>query len=116
MNTCPACSQPIAPNDLACPKCGITLHHGTATAGPASVGGKGLTIAAIVIFAGIGITLLVGFLGVYFFARLEVVAAPAAVPIPAGVPIRIDSEAEPDVDLNNPPIYFPTQEKPSERP
>jgi hypothetical protein len=30
MNSCPACSQAVSPNDLVCPKCGISLHHGTA--------------------------------------------------------------------------------------
>src|SRR6266478_8111048 len=63
MNTCPACSQPVGPNDVTCPKCGISLHPGTATAGPASSGAKGLSVVAIVVIAIVAIVLLVGCLG-----------------------------------------------------
>jgi hypothetical protein len=64
MNTCPACSQPISSNDLACPKCGISLNPGTATAGPASGGtGKGLSVAAVIVMGLVGAVLLLGCLG-----------------------------------------------------
>ena len=61
MNTCPACSQPVAPNELTCPNCAIGLHPGTATSGPAS-DGKGLSVVVIVIMGLIGIVFMLGFL------------------------------------------------------
>jgi hypothetical protein len=83
MNACPACSQPVAPSDLVCPKCGISLHPGTATAGPASGSGKGLSIVAIVVIAIVGIILLIGCLGLLgagvFFFR-------ASAPMPSATP------------------------------
>src|SRR5262245_30143182 len=63
MNACPACSQPVGPNDTVCPKCGISLHPGTATAGPAGGGGKGMSVVAIVVIAMIGVVVLVGWVG-----------------------------------------------------
>jgi hypothetical protein len=51
MNSCPACAKTVHPNDLVCPHCGINRHPGRATAGPAAGGGKGLSVAAIVIIA-----------------------------------------------------------------
>jgi hypothetical protein len=60
MNTCPACSQSVGPNDLTCPKCGISLHPGTATAGPASGGGQGLSVVVIVVMGLVGIILVLG--------------------------------------------------------
>jgi hypothetical protein len=60
MNSCPACSQPVGPNDLTCPKCGISLHPGTATAGPASGGGQGLSVVVIVVMGLVGIILVLG--------------------------------------------------------
>ncbi|MSR60084.1 MAG: hypothetical protein EXS05_21000 [Planctomycetaceae bacterium] len=29
MIQCPACTQPVTPQDAACPACGIPLHHET---------------------------------------------------------------------------------------
>ena len=60
MNSCPACSQPVAPNELTCPKCGISLHPGTATSGPASGGGKGLSVVVIVVVGLVGMFLVLG--------------------------------------------------------
>src|SRR5262245_22859732 len=60
MNACPACSQPVSPNELTCPTCGISLHPGTATSGPAPGGGKGLSVVAIVVVGLVGIILLLG--------------------------------------------------------
>jgi hypothetical protein len=87
MTTCPACSQPISPNDLACPKCGISLNPGTATAGPAAGGaGKGPSVAAIVVIALVGIVAVVGCLGSagIFLVRSRAVVRPAPGWIPAG--------------------------------
>src|SRR5262245_8321680 len=60
MNTCPACSQPVSPNELTCPKCGISLHPGTATSGPAPGDGKGLSVVVIVVAGLIGLFLVLG--------------------------------------------------------
>jgi hypothetical protein len=60
MNTCPACSQPVSSNELTCPKCGISLHPGTATSGPASGGGKGLSVVLLVVAGLVGIFLVLG--------------------------------------------------------
>jgi hypothetical protein len=53
----------VSPNDTVCPKCGISLHPGTATAGPASGSGKGMSVVAIVVIVIIGLVLVVGCLG-----------------------------------------------------
>jgi len=126
MNACPACSQPVAPNDVTCPKCGISLHHETATAGPASGNGKGLSVVAIVIFALIGVVLLVGCLGVFgfrmFAVRMQSASVPATVPVPAGVPysagppVPIDSQTTTNVDLEDPPAYVPPEKDPGDGP
>jgi hypothetical protein len=83
MNACPACSQPVGPSDLVCPKCGISLHPGTATYGPASGEGKGLSVVAIVVIAIVGILLVVGCLGLLgasvFFLR-------SSAPMPSATP------------------------------
>jgi hypothetical protein len=108
MNACPACSQPVGPNDLTCPKCGISLHPGTATAGPASGGsGKGLSVVAIVVIAVIGIVLLVGCLGVLgtglFYFRTQAVMSPppSAVPYGASAPVPL---TEPSDTLVSEPV------------
>src|SRR5260370_19683152 len=68
MNACPSCSKPVDPNQLACPHCGISLHPGTATAGPASTGGgSGMSIAAIAMVAIVGIVVLLACLGAPVF-------------------------------------------------
>jgi hypothetical protein len=94
MNVCPACAQAVGPNDVTCSKCGISLHPGTATAGPASGGsGKGLSIVAIAVIAVIGIVILVGCLGLvgaglFFGFRTQAVMSPppSAVPYGASIP------------------------------
>ena len=63
MNACPACSQPVSSNDTVCPKCGISLHPGTATAAPTGGGGKGMSVVAIVVIVIIGVVVLIGCLG-----------------------------------------------------
>jgi hypothetical protein len=95
MNTCPACSLPISPNDLACPQCGISLNPGTATAGPAAGGaGKGPSVAAIVVIALVGIVALVGCLGTVgvFLARGRAVMRPATAWVPAGSTVVYEIE------------------------
>src|SRR6266446_257230 len=96
MNTCPACSQPISPNDLACPKCGISLNPGTATAGPASGGtGKGLSVVAIIVLGLVVIVLLLGCLGsVGWF--LFALRKPTGAGFPAGSTVGYEIEEEPD--------------------
>jgi hypothetical protein len=102
MNTCPACSQPISPNDLACPKCGISLNPGTATAGPAAGGGeKGPSVAAIVVIALVGIVLLVGCIGaasVFLIGRAVVAPAPGWVPAGSTVVYDVDDPIEMPVE------------------
>src|SRR5262245_38361169 len=90
MNACPACSQAVSPTDLVCPKCGISLHPGTATAGPASGGGgKGLSVVAIVIVAVVGIVVLVGCLGTMFGFLFFLRAAPVPMTPPPAVPVAV---------------------------
>jgi hypothetical protein len=87
MNACPACSQPVGPNDLVCPKCGISLHPGTATAGPAAGEGKGLSVVAIVVIAIVGIVLLLGCLGLVGSAFWFIAPGPGMAPAtPAPLP------------------------------
>jgi hypothetical protein len=88
MNVCPSCSKTVDPNDLVCPHCGISLHQGTSTAGPASGGGKGLSVVAIVVIGIVGIVLLIACLGVvggafWFLVDLPGVAPSAPAPPPA---------------------------------
>jgi hypothetical protein len=98
MNICPACSQPISPDDLACPKCGISLNPGTATAGPASGGaGKGPSVAAIVVIALVGILLVVICLGgvtALIIGRAVVHPAPGWVPAGSTVVYDVDDPFE----------------------
>jgi hypothetical protein len=129
MNACPACSQPVGPNDLTCPKCGISLHPGTATAGPASEGSsKGLSVVAIVVIAVIGIVLLVGCLGVLgtglFFFRTRAVMSPPPSAVPYSVPVvetitetsdMIVSEPVSD-SAEQPSAEQPVSERPTETP
>jgi hypothetical protein len=109
MNTCPACSQPISPNDLACPKCGISLNPGTATAGPASGGmGKGLSVVAIIVMGLVGIVLLLGCLGSvgwFLFARPS---KPTGAGFPAGSTIGYEIEEELDADPDEMPTLNET--------
>src|SRR5262249_37902982 len=64
MNTCPSCSKPLQTNDLVCPHCGISLHPGTATAGPASGSAGGMSIVAIIAIVVVSIVLLLSCLGI----------------------------------------------------
>ena len=87
MNACPACSQPVTANDTVCPKCGISLHPGTATAAPSGGGGKGTPVVAIVVIVIIGVVLLVGCLGLVgaglmFGIRSSAVVAPPTTTAP----------------------------------
>jgi hypothetical protein len=118
MNTCPACAQPVDPNLLNCPHCGISLHPGTATAGPASAGGGGgggMSIAAIVVFAIVGIVVLLACFGAPVFwlfgARRAMVRPPAATPVASPLPPVVPPEvgASPPVEL---PVEDPTAESP----
>jgi hypothetical protein len=98
MNTCPACSKTVHPNDLVCPHCGISLHPGTATSGPASWGGgMGMSVVAIVVIAIVGIVLVVGCLGVvpfFFMAGIgrAVPPPPPMVAPPSPVPMSLPVE------------------------
>jgi len=88
MNSCPACSKPIGADDLACPHCKIRLNPGTANEGPASGGGKTLSVAAIVVIAVAGIVLLLGCLGmlgawVFAIRSAAPLVAPASVKMAA---------------------------------
>jgi hypothetical protein len=98
MNNCPACSQPISPNDLACPKCGISLNPGTATAGPASGGGgKGPSVAAIVVMGLVSILLLLVCLGgvrALFVGRAVVRPPPGGIPAGSTVVYDVDDPLE----------------------
>jgi len=98
MNTCPACSQAIGPNDLVCPKCGISLHPGTATAGPASGGGKGTSVFLIVGVGLVGIVLVLACLGIlgarFYVARARMSAALSAVAAPVQAGSEVDLKAE----------------------
>lgn len=130
MNACPACSQPVTPNDSVCPKCGISLHPGTATAGPASGGGKGMSVVAIVVIVIIGVVLVVGCLGLVgaslVFGIRSGASMPAATPTTAPLPpvtetmqIEESLEAVPlQVDPNNgPPNQAPGEPtRPGETP
>jgi hypothetical protein len=94
MNACPACSQAVSPNDLVCPKCGISLHHGTTSAGPASGGNRGPSTALLVGAGVVGILLLFGcliFLGASVF-MLRARTPPVAAPFPAGSTIDFEME------------------------
>jgi hypothetical protein len=113
MNACPACSQPVGPNDVTCPKCGISLHHGTATAGPAGGGGKGMSVVAIAVIVIIGVVLLVGCLGLVgaslVFGIRSSARMPAATPTAAPLPsvseaAEVEESVEPvplQADPNN---------------
>jgi hypothetical protein len=120
MNACPSCSQPVGPNDVVCPKCGISLHPGTATAGPASSGGKGLSVVAIVVIAIVAIVLLVGCLGVlgaglFWFRAAAVMpaATPSATPLP---PLTETSEVEYSADEPIPLQVDPNNGPPGQAP
>jgi hypothetical protein len=95
MNACPACAKSVDPNDLVCPHCGISLHQGTATAGPGSGGGKGLSVVAIVVIAIVGIVLLVACLGVVGSAFWFLVDAPVMAPSPSAPPPAIRKAVSP---------------------
>src|SRR6266478_7702313 len=99
MNTCPACSQPVGPNDLKCPKCGISLHPGTATAGPSSGAGKGLSVVVIVIVGLIGIILVLGCLVSFGWLLIPRLARPSGAGYSAGSTVMYEEdviEAVPD--------------------
>jgi hypothetical protein len=129
MNACPACSQPVGPNDTVCPKCSISLHPGTATAGPTGGGGKGMPVVAIVVIVIIGVVLLVGCLGLvgasFVFGLRSTTVVPSATPTMAPLPVTETLEAEEintvpplQVDPNNgPPGQAPgEQTTPGETP
>jgi hypothetical protein len=102
MNTCPACSQPVSPNELTCPKCGISLHPGTASAGPASGGGQGLSVVVIVVMGLVGIILVLGCLVSFGWFLLPGPVRPPGSPstsFPAGSTVMYEEdviEAIPD--------------------
>ncbi len=113
MNTCPACSQPISPNDLVCPKCGISLNPGTATAGPAAGGaGKGPSVAAIVVIALIGIVAVGGCLGTVgvFVFRSRAVMRPAPGWVPAGSTV-VNEVEESEAIPTEMPVERPAESK-----
>jgi hypothetical protein len=85
MNHCPSCSKPLQTEDLVCPHCGISLHPGTATAGPASGGGGGMSVVATIVIAIVCIVVLAGCLGVVGFA-FWFTGTPVAAPPPTPVP------------------------------
>jgi hypothetical protein len=90
MNTCPACSKTVHPNDLVCPHCGIALHPETPTSAPASGSGMGLSVIVIVVVAVIGIVLILGCLGAAgFFVMARAVPMPAPPPAPVTAPAAI---------------------------
>jgi hypothetical protein len=127
MNACPSCSQPISPNDLACPNCGISLNPGTATAGPTAGGAaKGPSVAVIVGVAIVGIVLLVGCLGTvaWFIAPMPVMgpASPtSATPVPLTpsyvVPIEEKTESPAtDAPQSQPPAEQAIPDKADDAP
>jgi hypothetical protein len=94
MNACPACSQAVSPNDLVCPKCGISLHHGTASAGPTSAG-RGPSLVLIVAIGLIAVVLLLGcLLGIasWFFLARSSASRAATVAYPAGSTVEMEFE------------------------
>jgi hypothetical protein len=116
MNSCPACSKTVNPNDLACPHCGINLHPGTATAGPASGGsGMGISVVAIVVIAIVGIVLVIGCLRAvpYFLMGMPggVPAPPPMVapPSPVALPLLVGPPEE-DPALEAPAEQMPADE------
>jgi hypothetical protein len=123
MNACPACSQPVGPNDVTCPKCGISLHPGTATAGPAGGSGKGMSVVAIVVIVIIGVVLLVGCLGLVgaslIFGLRSSARMPAATPTAAPLPPITESvevqESGQSVPLQVDPKNGPPSQAPSEQ-
>jgi len=81
MNICPSCSKPLQTSDLVCPHCGISLHPGTATAGPASGSAGGMSVIAIIVIVVVSIVLLLGCLGIaggafWFFMDVPMAAPP----------------------------------------
>jgi hypothetical protein len=109
MNACPACSQAVSPNDLSCPKCGISLHHGTTSAGPAAGGSKGPSTILIVGAGIVVILLLFGcliFLGASAFL-IRARTPPMVAPMPAGSTMEFEFE-EADVPSAEVPANMPT--------
>jgi hypothetical protein len=123
MNTCPACSKTVEPNQLACPHCGISLHPGTATAGPASAGGgSGLSIAAIVVIAVIGIVVLVVCLGggLFFFrlaaTPLPAPATPVTAPLPPAAPTAVGVAPPVEIPVDGAAAETAEDQTPAEQP
>src|SRR5262245_20588949 len=126
MNACPACSQPVSPNDTVCPKCGISLHPGTATAGPASGGGKGMSVVAIVVIVIIGVVVLIGCLGLVGASlRFGICSSTVATPPTTTAPLppvietmQVEESIDPvpfQVDPNaGPPGQVPGESTPNE--
>src|SRR6516165_7221521 len=110
MNTCPACSKTVDPNQLTCPHCGISLHPGTATAGPGSAGGgSGPSIGPIAVMIVVGIVVLVACLGVpalFLFGARAMVRPPAAMPVVAPLP-----PAAPTGVGASPAVEVPTEDQ-----
>jgi hypothetical protein len=125
MNVCPSCSKSLGADDLVCPHCGISLHPGTANAGPASGGGHGMSVAAIVVIGIVGIVLLVGCLGIagvafWFFLDAPVAAPPTPPPPPMvkkmatfppleSLPVQEPSEDIPPADERPPRQPIPEE-------
>jgi hypothetical protein len=123
MNACPACSQPVGPNDITCPKCGISLHPGTATAGPAGGGGRGMSVVAIAVIVIIGVVLLVGCLGLVgaslMFGIRSSATMPAATPTTSPLPpvtetFEVEESIEP-LRVQPDPSIDPPDQAPGEQ-
>lgn len=124
MNTCPSCSKTVDPNQLACPHCGISLHPGTATAGPASTGGgSGMSVAAIAVVAIVGIVALLACLGVpallLFGVRRAMVppapATPVSSPLPPIAPTAISASPPVTTPSEAPLAVTPEDQPPAEQ-
>jgi hypothetical protein len=109
MNNCPACSQPISPNDLACPNCGISLNPGTATAGPTAGGtAKGPSVAAIVVIVIVGIVVVIGCVGGVRLLRVgRAVVRPAPGWVPAGSTVVYDVDDPIEIVPAETPVDMP---------